>query len=351
MTRATCVAIAAATFVAACGNREPTPAERDPARQHRVIEPTTGPVRAMPPHAIRADGVGPYRLGESPRELVDLLQSVPPIALFEIPGVVHRNLFRVEDDGILVGGEPMGRATAVAVVASGIARTDSGVHVGSTRDELVRALGQATDELDHARDPRVIVPASLKNARALLDGERVIAIVIAIADDAPPREAGDACVRPAGEGARLGACVTAAGELIAREGEEVVVHSRDDHVIAQGHVPGLVFVAPARPAGERLDALFAVVRTDDGQVRSWSLVELRLDAGRLVRSGEPTLLYQLTAANARWIGAELRDLDLYLEVTAHTETVEVGGLLTNRGRDKLRDVVVISPVTVARHHP
>ena len=63
---------------------------------------------------------------------------------------------------------------------------------------------------------------------------------------------------------------------------------------------------------------------------------------------EPQELYRLTAANARWIGADLGHLDLFLELTSRTDSIEVGGLLTTRIGDKLRDIVVISPFSVPR---
>ncbi|MEJ7598131.1 MAG: hypothetical protein WKG01_09505 [Kofleriaceae bacterium] len=46
--------------LAACSDRS---SGRQPAReepQRRVIEPPSGTVRPMPPHAIRSVGVGPY---------------------------------------------------------------------------------------------------------------------------------------------------------------------------------------------------------------------------------------------------------------------------------------------------
>jgi hypothetical protein len=78
------------------------------------------------------------------------------------------------------------------------------------------------------------------------------------------------------------------------------------------------------------------------------LVAARIEGARLVRVVEPTPVYQLTAANARWIGAELRDLDLYLELRGRRDAIEVGGLLTTRSADRVRDVVEISPVPVPR---
>jgi hypothetical protein len=109
-----------------------------------------------------------------------------------------------------------------------------------------------------------------------------------------------------------------------------------------------VFAAPVRNADGR-DDLIAVARIDEAQQRTWTLFAMRLEGTRLVPIADPTTVYQLSAANARWIGAGLHDLDLYLDVTSHPEAFEVGGLLTTRIGDHLRDVVVISPVPVPRH--
>src|SRR5439155_19768880 len=85
------------------------------------------------------------------------------------------------------------------------------------------------------------------------------------------------------------------------------------------------------------------------QQRTWTLVAFRAEGARIVRAVEPTPVYMLSASNARWIGTELRDLDLYLELASHSDSIEVGGLLTTKIGDRLRDIVVISPVPVPRH--
>jgi hypothetical protein len=56
----------------------------------------------------------------------------------------------------------------------------------------------------------------------------------------------------------------------------------------------------------------------------------------------------MSNARTRWIGAELRDVRLYLELTSQTDGIEVGGLLTTQSGEKLRDVAVISPIRVGR---
>jgi hypothetical protein len=341
--------LVALALVAACNDHGTPTVKRDTERSRHVIEPPPPGVRALPPHAIRADGVGPYRLGASLAELLDQLPSGPRIAQFNIPGIVHRDLLRAEDDQILIGGEPQGRASFVAVVGGDIARTESGVHVGSTRDELIRALGAPVDDPDHARDPRLVIPSNLKNLHAVIEADRVVALVVTaepVSASAPSE-----CQRPAPDPDKphsFGACLSSAGEVVSYDGDELAIVTHTGVVIQQP-VPGLQFAAALRTDAH--DEIVAITRTDEAQSRTWSLVAYRFEGKLLVRAVEKTPLYQLTAANARWIGAELRDLDLYLELASHPDSIEVGGLLTTRSGDKIRDIVVISPVPVARRRP
>lgn len=317
-------------------------------RARRVIEPPVGVVRALPPHAIKAQSIGPYKLGEKLSDLMDQLPSGPRMALFEVPGLLHRSLVRAEDNAVLIGGEPQGTASFVAVVGSEVARTESGVHVGSTRAELVAGMGAPLDELDRARDPRLVIPSGMKNARVILDGDHVAAIAILAETPIAPAQAAAApeCPRPPSTDKAIGACLTGAGELVEVGENEVTVRS-GEKIVAQFRVPNVVFAVPLRtPEGK--DELVAIARTDEPQLRSWSLVAFRFDGGKLVKTIDPTALYQVSSANARWIGAEVRDVDLYLELVARAETIEVGGLLTTRpDGGPTRDVVVISTFPVA----
>ena len=348
------IAVIVATWLAACGNRhrEHQDPPRDATRARRVIEPSTDRVGPLPPYAIRADGVGPYKIGEKLSDLLEQLASGPRIALFEIPGVVHRDVIHAEDDTILVGGEQASTASFVAVVGAEVARTESGIHVGSTREEVIAALGPPLDDPERARDPRLLVPSALPNLRAVLEGGRVAAIAVATAT-APPRRTPE-CERPAATDKAIGACLTGAGELLEVGSDEVVIRSADGErsLAAPARFPGLVFAAPLRSASEARDELVVITRTDEVAARSWWLSVHRFDGARLSRVVETTQLYQLSSANARWIGADLRDVELYLELTSRPDAIDVGGLLTTRSSSraaaKIRDVVVISPAQVAR---
>jgi hypothetical protein len=338
-----------ALLLVACGSRDQPEVKRDTERPKRVIEPPSGKVRPLPPHAIRADGVGPFALGASLQELVAQLPS-PRIETFDVPNVgVHSSILRAEDDAIVIGGEPMGKARFIAVVGADIARTESGLHVGSTRYELVRALGAPVDRADRARDPHIIVPSGLRNARVVLDGDDKVAAIVVIAEERAADAASDGCARPPGDDKRFGACMTPAGELVERDGDDLTFYRTDsDKPVGHASVPGLVFVQPLRTSDGR-DEVVAISRSEDAQQRTWSLAAYGLEGGKLVKTIDQKSVYTLTAASARWIGAELRDLDLYLELASHPDSIEVGGLLTRKKGDRLRDIVVISPVPVARH--
>jgi hypothetical protein len=327
-------------------------------RARRIVEPSTERVGPLPPYAIRADGVGPYKLGEKLSDLLAQLAHGPRIALFEIPGLVHRDVIRAEDDAILVGGEQASTASFVAVVGADVAvvgpevtRSDARIHVGSTRDELIAALGPSVEDPERVRDPRLVVPGALPNLRAVIEAGKVVAFVVATG--AAPLRHSSECDRPQATDRAVGACLTHGGELVQVEGEEIAVRSADgDRAIAPPiKLPGLVFAAPLR-SGDK-DELVVITRNDEPTARSWWLAAYRLDGSRLVRSIEPTQLYQLSRTNVRWIGApDVRDVDLYLELTSRPDTIEVGGLLTtlvpSRGAPTIRDVVVISTTSAPR---
>ena len=50
-------------------------------------------------------------------------------------------------------------------------------------------------------------------------------------------------------------------------------------------------------------------------------------------------VYQLSNANARWIGADLHDVELYLELTGRPDGIDVGGLLTTHSAWLLSSLV------------
>ncbi|MBA2540187.1 MAG: hypothetical protein H0V17_11170 [Deltaproteobacteria bacterium] len=343
----------------ACSDPRGEP-ESSPSPQRRVIAPPSGTLRALPPYAIVPEGVGPYKLREPVAPLLDKLKSGPLSVRFEIPNILHSAQSRAEDGTLLIGSElSAGTATAmtfIAVIGSEVARLDSGLRVGSSKEEAQK-FGVVTDDVERAQDPRMLVPTAVRNARLVIDKKRVAAIVLAGEPLVPapvgPREKDD-CPRPASTATAFGICLTGTGELVERDGDDLVVHFPDaEKPIARIPVPNLVFAAPLRNVADGHDELIAITRTtDESNQRTWMLVAFRYDGGQLKRAIElwPQPLYQLTSTQTRWIGAELRDVDLYLELTSRPEGIEVGGLLTTSRSERIHDVVTISPVMVPRKH-
>lgn len=327
-----------------CSDRDhPHPSETTD-RLPRVLEPPPQNVRALPPHAIRADGVGPFKLGLTLEQLGSQVLSGGRSAQVDIPRVAHLSVLHAEDDAIQVGGEPLGRASFVAVVGPKIARTETGIQVGSTRAELLAALGPVANELDRLRDPRELVPSRLRELRAVLENDRVVGLVIAASEPSVKLEG---CARPVDAERRFGACLNGDPGLVGFENDELTVRSADDkRLIDRVKLANAVFVGPVRASDGR-DEVVAITRTEEPQARTWGLVVYRLEGGRLLKVvDEP--VYQLTATNARWIGSSLRELDLALEVSNRGDLFEVGGLLTHRMGGVLRDLLVLSPVQVPR---
>ncbi|MFT3691853.1 MAG: hypothetical protein QM831_01845 [Kofleriaceae bacterium] len=335
--------VATLGLVIACGDHrtsEVTATAKETAdRTPRVIDPPPQNVRALPPHAIRPDGVGPFKVGLMLERIATQIPSGGRNTQVDIPDVVHLSVLHAEEDGIQIGGEPLGRATFVAVISPQIARTEAGIQVGSSREDL----GTLALDYDRARDPRIAMPAKQRELRAVTDGERVIGLVVA-AGETPAKQ--DGCVRGTDD-KKIGACIAGAPGWIALEGDEVIVRDPNDKVLGKsGHLPGAKWIAPIRTADGR-DDVVAVLRVDEPATKTWMLVELRWEAERLVRVVDAQI-YKLTATNVRWIGAALQDVDLAIEVANRGDAFEVGGLLTTRAGEKLRDLLVLSPVTVPR---
>ena len=132
------------------------------------------------------------------------------------------------------------------------------------------------------------------------------------------------------------------------------VIARNDPVMLKGLVAGQVRPTVRYPKNRSLNIPYPAVTTSDPKRSAFipppGNVTFVFDnlTGKIVKS-EPAPLYQLTSSNARWIGADLDEVELYLELSSHPDSIEVGGLLTTRpAQGPWRDVVVISPVSVPR---
>ncbi|MBK9037406.1 MAG: hypothetical protein IPL61_40215 [Myxococcales bacterium] len=333
---------------AACGGDHPAPPERREPPPRRVIDPPRGDVRALPPHAITADGIGPYKLAMPMAQILSALPSGPRIALMQIPGVVDLSLVR--DAGLIIGGDRQGVATFIAVVQVAVARTADGIGVGTERSTLVRTLGPAVVDDRTARDPRVWVGSALPGARFVMYADRVGALVLAARPPAvTPADGG--CTRPplpvdrAGLPATARAACLDGADAVAASGDQVLAFSLTDgkpRRVASYDVPGLRWAAPLRAASGR-DELIAISERATVDTRTIVVTALTLEGGRLIKLAEVDA-YELTDTSAAWIGAGLAELDLRLEVARSGDDLTIGGLMIHGAGGAVIDVAQLLTV-------
>lgn len=367
-----------------CGDRSSSQPSYDANRQRRVFQPPPGEVRAVPPHAIRAEGVGPYLLGASLKDILGLLPHGPRVELMEIDRVVDYSLVRTEADSILIGVQRPG-VTFVSVLDKEIARTNNGVGVGAKTSELRAAMGAELDG-SQLRDPHILRFASLANARFVVERDRVVAVVVEQED---PRfdytggddddEAGEdgepepAAASPAGgepcpiAGLAAGAVeIVAAAQMDGRDSAEAhvtygclsanlaaaLVVAGPNMALVAGepgkfrrlmtqHVDHLAFAGFLDTDGDGKHEVALV--TDDVDAKHYRVkVEVqRIENGRFLRLAALDA-YEVSAASATWIGAGLDQIEFLLELSARSDTVRIGGLYVHRGK---RRPLTVAPLT------
>ncbi|HUS67809.1 MAG TPA: hypothetical protein VMZ28_24910 [Kofleriaceae bacterium] len=369
-----------------CQEAGPATSEADPSKlKQRVFEPSPGLVRAVPPHGIQATGVGPYTLGSELREILAMLPHGPRVELLEIEDVVGYSVVRAEGDRLLIGVGSSGRVSFVSVLQPDIAKTESGLEVGASVDDLTAKVGPETPPAG-VRDPRIVELDRLPNARVVVDQGRVAAIVIgpggagapaAPTADAPKPDAGVAAEPPHDE-PDAGTCARAA-ELLAQAplgaaapttrvqapffgcftggSPEVALVGKDEIAIYGGEpdrlrrvggesLAGLLFAGAVDLDGDGRQEIVAASERRTGDALSIRLHVLRGEAGRLqtVVSDE---VYRMTSDTAAWVGAKLKDVDFLLRADPRHGGLEVRGLYVHRVGGAVQTVAPLSPRKVA----
>lgn len=361
----------------------------------RVFQAPAGVVRAVPPHRIQPNGIGPYLLGAEFKAILSTLPHGPRVEVIQIDRVVGYRLVRVAQDAILVGIGQGGKASMVAALDPEIAKTEDGWGVGSEIDTLREALGPERT-VAGARDPKLVELARLPNARVVIRGHRVAAIVVGpegadTGRDLGPADAlsGGATSRPAGGAARprppatppseSGCTVASALEALASEpvaataraaeskdaavyygcftGEdpEAVVAEGDQLVLVTGEpgklrkgatmsVPGLVFAGVSDVDGDGRHDLIAVSESRSGEALGMRIEVVRADGGRLVTAADEEV-YRVTSDAAVPV-AKLKDIEILIEAYHAGDALEVGGYFVQWDGDEVRSIAPLQPKTV-----
>lgn len=344
-----------------CSDRNRPELSDDGGIRRRVFSPPPSRVRAVPPHNIHADGIGPYQLGASLGQILNLLPHGPRVELFRLGSVADYSLVRSENGALLVGVERSAGVTFVAAIEPVVARTEGGSEVGTELDKLIADLGPpATTSV---RDARLVRTAELPGALFLIDGGQVAAIVVGRAGKkpkAPPRDA-DAGATPScrplpGElesqllaAARLGTAATIKLLCDKRQVQAAVISWGDRWVwlaisgdkirrVADGAVEGLALAAPAALGGPPLLLAVSEDRSDDE-------LEVRLEVFRVDKqpvSIERSTLYRLSSSNMRLAGGTVARAMIAVEIELGEQSLTARGLYAQRKRSG--ELGVVAPL-------
>jgi hypothetical protein len=368
--------IALLLALAAC--RDGSPPNEQPARRpaeetprERVFTPSPAEVRSVGPYSITAGGVGLYALGTELRTVLAMLPAAKaPVDQLEIDGVLNYKVVPPDDERILVGFDSGGRAAFIAVVAPDIAKVEGGFGVGTPVEEIRAGLGPEVQDRA-VRDPHLLILGKLPNARVVVDGERVIAIVVTpeARRSEPPQAAqsgAPVCERaaeilagslPEPHGAddearaSYGCFTGSAPEIAIVEGGEVVIYGGEPGRLRRMtavDAPGLVFAGGLDIDRDGKKEIVSVAERRTADSLAARIVVWRGEGGGRLTPVADKEVYRLTSDSARWVGARLRDVSFLIEVhPASTSSVEVGGLYVQRGDEQVHTVAPLVPETMA----
>jgi hypothetical protein len=340
-------------------------------RRH-VFAPPPGEVRAVPPHAIRSAGVGPYLLGATLEEILGILPHGPRVELLQIQGLLDYSLVRIEGDAIVIGVERFEGVTFVAVLDAEIARSEAGVGVGTAANELVAALGPAAEDPARLGDPRVLAFSSLPHAQFLVEAGEVVAVIVREGQDDEELAVGEPACADAErwDDVEIDVVAQAAplptptrtppqlhagcfggprAQLVVVADERIAVFGGDpDAPRRRGSVSldGLLHAAPIDVSGDGRDEVVTVSSRLQDDVLSIELVVFEVSEAGLTAT-DRHVAYELSSRWATWVGAELSDIELLIEARAREGVLEIGGLYVHRDRRGVRNVAPLKARTWA----
>lgn len=362
LTRLLLVAAVTTLGASACGD-DSAPITDDAAPRRRLPPPSPGEARAIPPHDIHPEGVGPYLLGASLRSILSTLPHGPRVELMQLEGIADHSLVRADGDKVVLGVQKPKGVTFISVLAPQIARTEKEVGVGTTLAELTKLYGEPHHERSHASDPRIIRVRALPTVRFVLRRGRIVAVVVARAPAGVERnraKCGDDALRAREadirKAARLGpksrvsyGCFgSSRAEALVVSGQRIAVVQQAGEQfkrVAVTSVPGLAFASAIEVDGDDRDEILAVTDTRADTLRKVSVVVYRADGGRFSPLARQPV-YELDDSAASWLGAKPADIDFLLEADASGGLVTVSGLYVHRSLLGARDVVPLTPVPV-----
>jgi len=387
---------AAVAMAAGCKDGEEPPRSTNKPRARRPLKTPPGKICAVPPHAIFADGVGPYKLGTPLNDALDLMAGGPRIVVVNFPGVLDYHYIPAEEGTIIIGARHSEKPISfIGILDPKIARTKSGLSVGVPLARLVQELGKPSAKAGALRDRRVVSFDKFPGIEFVVIDGRVRAALIRgtrkAAEQPPPpeprpgkptgptaKEKGQATEPPrlpcdpnalrkyhndilaeAGTNKFASARVAygcfyggEAGAMV-REGDRISVVGGAPgkfRVITRATVSDLTVAGAIDINGDgRNEIVLGRVERKPRELLAHAVV-LRVEGPRLQRLADK-VIYSLKRDTVEWTGAKLRDIEFLLEFGLYHGRLKVGGLYFRNGRDRPRMIAPLKPALVRVRYP
>ena len=140
----------------------------------RQFTPPPGEVRSMPPHDVREEGVGPYKVGMPLQEALSSLEGGPRIELWRAEGLSEYRLVRTENGAMVLGADRAGSTRFISVLDPSIIESPDGVVLGANLDRLMKSLN-TKESKRFVSDPALVTLTSLPALRLFVENDKVIA--------------------------------------------------------------------------------------------------------------------------------------------------------------------------------
>jgi len=394
------VVLCVAVVSVGCRDDSDPPRSTDTPRVRRLIRTPPGKIRAVPPHAIHAGGVGPYKLGALLNDALDLVSGGPRVVVLNFEGVVDSHYIPAEEGTIIIGASRSEKPISfISILDAKIAKTKSGLSVGASMTRLEKELGKPNKKAAALRDPRIVTFDKFPTIRFVVTGDKVRAAMISGAPApknqqpapvAPPKAPDDPPAKNAKKDkkpkAKPKAKLCKPGSLAAHEkdilveagttafsspqvaygcfaGDEPSAMVRDGdritivvgepgkfRVQSRTQLSGTTFAAVMDINRDRRHEI-AVTRVERNRKRMLAKVEVfRVEGNRLQRLASKAI-YILMRETVEWTGVRLADVQLLLELAVRNRKLEVGGLFLHNGTSGARMMAPLLPVVMKVRSP
>ncbi len=385
-----------------CRDDGEPPRSTDTPRARRLLKTPPGKIRAVPPHAIFAGGVGPYKLGTPLNDVLDLVSGGPRIVVVNFDGVLDYHYIPAEEGAIIVGASHSEKPISfISILDPKIAKTKGGVSVGASTAQLRKQLGEPELRRVGLRDPRIVTFAKLPTLQFVVTNGKVRAAMVSgsvptkkAAEPTPvaPPKQQDEPVKPATKNKAVkklavkpkvcraaawskhksdilteagttafsnpqiayGCFVGDAPGALVRDGSRITVVGGEPgkfRVVSRSQIASLTFASAIDVnADQRHEiALTRVVRTRKRIVARVEVIRVEAN-GRLQRLASKAI-YILSRETVEWTGAKLADIELLLALSVANRRLRVGGLYLHDGATGARMMAPLRPVVMKVQTP